>query len=393
MNGNESVTLEVEIERVLPGGLGLAHAEGRTIFVSLAAPGDVVKIKIDRLRGKTAFASIVEILTASPVRIEPPCPYFGRCGGCDFQHLPYNSQLEFKREIIRDCLYRIARIENLPHIEVIASPKQWQYRARANWQVDPNGRRIGYFERGTHQICDIADCAVLIPELQESLKKVRSLLPDQIPGNLHEIEAVAGDDGLSLAPALAGYDSQDVTRRIAGEDYRFSANSFFQINHELLEQLSDVAVAEANGEAAVDLYCGVGLFTIPLARRVGQVTAVEGNGAAAKYARRNVSSAGLQNVSVLTSRVSRWLLQAAAKGTRTDFVLLDPPRTGAEEGVVEGIVALQPKSISYVSCDPATLARDLKRFLSSGYSLTSILAFDLFPQTHHVETVVQLSAS
>src|SRR6266403_1988941 len=267
MDIKDGVTLELEIERIVPGGLGLAHAEGRTIFVSLAAPGDVVKVTIDRMRGKTAFASIVQVLKPSSLRVEPPCPYFGRCGGCDFQHLNYQAQLQFKSEIIRDCLYRIARIENPPEVSVAASPREWRYRARANWQVDPKAGKIGYFERGTHQVCDVVECAVLTPELQQALEKVRRLLPDQLLERLSDIEAVVGDSGVSFEPAVAGYKTQDVARRIGNETYRFSAASFFQINHDLLGELIDAALADAQGRTAIDLYCGVGLFTLPLARR------------------------------------------------------------------------------------------------------------------------------
>src|ERR1700737_4985596 len=131
-----STTVEVTIERILPGGVCLAHAEGRTLFVALAAPGDLVRVRIERVRGKVAFASIVEIIKASPARVEPPCPYFGACGGCDFQQLNYQAQLDAKIEMIRDCLHRIAQIEEPPGITIRPAPMQWQYRARANWQFD-----------------------------------------------------------------------------------------------------------------------------------------------------------------------------------------------------------------------------------------------------------------
>src|SRR5881275_3010642 len=130
-------TLEVEIERVLPGGMGLAHAEGSTVFVSLAAPGDVLRVRVDRVQGKLSFASIIEILKPSPVRVEPPCPYFGRCGGCDFQQLTYEAQLNAKVEIIRDCLRRVARVEPPLEIPITPSPAEWHYRSRARWQHDP----------------------------------------------------------------------------------------------------------------------------------------------------------------------------------------------------------------------------------------------------------------
>src|SRR5437660_567859 len=145
-------TLEVTIERILPGGLGLAHADGRTLLVALAAPGDRVRVRIERVQGRVAFASIVEIISPSPVSIEPACPYFGRCGGCDFQQLSYEAQLNAKVEIIRDCLRRIARIESPPDIQIHPSPKQWQYRARATWQFDSITSRLGYFERGSNDV-------------------------------------------------------------------------------------------------------------------------------------------------------------------------------------------------------------------------------------------------
>jgi len=207
----EGVILEVEIERILPGGIGLAHAEGRTVFVPLAAPGDLLKVRIVRVRGKTVFASIAEVLGPSLVRVEPPCPYFGRCGGCDFQQLRYDAQLRAKSEMIKDCLYRIARIENPPEVSVVASPREWRYRARANWQLDPANRAVGYFERGTHEVCDVADCAVLVPELEEVLERVRTNLLEGQLNELAEIEAVAGDTGISVAPAVAGFQTQDVT--------------------------------------------------------------------------------------------------------------------------------------------------------------------------------------
>src|SRR6185437_2720120 len=141
--------IEVTIERILPGGFGLAHTEGKTVFVSLAAPGDVLRVSIDRVRGNIAFASIVEIIKPSAQRVEPPCPYFGRCGGCDFQQLNYAAQLEAKVEIVRDCLRRIAHID-WPEIPIQGAPSEWQYRARANWQVDQASGEIGYFEAGSH---------------------------------------------------------------------------------------------------------------------------------------------------------------------------------------------------------------------------------------------------
>jgi 23S rRNA (uracil1939-C5)-methyltransferase len=383
----------VEIERLLPGGFGLAHAEGLTLFVALAAPGDILRVKIERKRGSVGFASIVEVVKPSSARVEPPCPYFGLCGGCDFQQLNYEAQLAAKVEIIRDCLHRIARIETTPHIVMVPSPRQWQYRSRANWQFDPKSKRLGYFARGSHEVCDVEVCAVLSPALQQTLERLREQMREgTLSKKLTDIEAVAGDEDVSLASGTTHFRSKEVSRHIGNETYYYGAEAFFQINHELLELLLGEAVGEEQGKTAIDLYSGVGLFTLPLARRFDQVTAVEANSRAVDYAQRNLDAAELENVEVANMSVAEWLKHWLGF-ERPEFLLLDPPRTGAESGVIEGILSVAPQKICYVSCDPATLARDLNKLLAGGYSLDSIVAFDMFPQTHHVETVARLSHS
>ena len=391
MEGIES--LEVEVERILPGGMGLAHAAGKTVFVSLAAPGDRLRVRIDRQQGELLFASIEEIITPSPLRVEPPCPYFGRCGGCDFQQLTYEAQLAAKTAIIRDCLRRIARLEHVPEIVVTPSTRDWRYRMRATWQIDREQQRIGYYERGSRRVCDVADCAVLLPELQSTLEHVRATEWRQFPPELKHLDAVVGEDGVSLSPPFAEFETKEVSLTVRGEVYHYDADAFFQINPSLLGPLIDAALASAGGETALDLYCGVGLFTMPLARLFKNVIGVEANTTAVRFARRNLQRAGLSNARVITTTVTDWFRRDSAKVGPVDFVLLDPPRAGAESAVIKGIVALQPTDISYVSCDPATLARDLKKLLAAGYTLDSIAAFDLFPQTHHVETVVRLKRS
>ena len=379
--------LEVEIERILPGGYGLAHSAGHTIFVSLAVPGDRLRVRVERQQGNVLFASIEEILAASPDRIEPPCPYFGRCGGCDFQQLTYENQLAAKAEIIRDCLHRIARLENVPEIVVTPSPRAWRYRLRATWQIDRDEQTIGYYERGSRRVCDVADCAVLVPQLEETLERVRATDWQQFPPGLKHLDVVAGENGASLAPAFAEFETAELELKIGNEVYHYSAESFFQINPGLLGPLIEFALGDVSGEAAVDLYCGVGLFTLPLARRFARVTGVEGNPVAVQFARRNLQRAGLENARVVNAGVAEWIRRRAFE---TDFVLLDPPRAGAESAVIKGIVDSRPKRITYVSCDPATLARDLRKLFAAGFVMESLLAFDLFPQTHHVETVVRL---
>src|ERR1044072_5885711 len=374
---------EVEIERILPGGMGLAHAQGKTVFVSLPPRGDRLRVRVDCEQGNVLFASIEEIVTPSPLRVEPPCPYFGRCGGCDFQQLTYEAQLVAKAEIIRDCLHRIARLESVPDFVVTPSPDSWRYRMRATWQIDREQRTIGYYERGSRRVCDVVDCAVLRPALQEKLEEVRATEWGQFPEELKHLDVVQGENEVSFAPAFARFNTSELSLTVRGEVYRFNAEAFFQINPSLLGSLIDFALGDASGESVLDLYCGVGLFTLPLARRFKSVVGVEANPAATRFARRNLQHAALTNARVITASVTDWFRNPAGP---VDFVLLDPPRAGAGSAVIKVILTFRPAVISYVSCAPATLARDLKKLIANGYVIDSIAAFDLFPQTHHVET-------
>ena len=387
--------IEVSIERILPGGAGLAHSGGRTLLVSLAAPGDRVRVVVERTSGRVSFASITEILEPSPARVAPPCPYFGRCGGCDFQQLSYEAQLAAKQEIISDCLRRLARVEISPReIPINGSPLQWQYRARAQWQHDARTHRLGYFERTSHRVCDVAACPVLSSPLQETFASLRRRMQDKtLPANITELQSVAGDEGAALSPPLDDESAREVSLTIEGYTYHFSADGFFQINHELLPALVAAATHEASGTSAVDLYCGVGLFTLPLARRFAHVTGIESNPAAINYACRNLDGARLTNATFECARVGEYLDSHAGELAPVDLVLLDPPRAGAEAHAIRGILALRPARIVYVSCDPATLARDLRALMQNGYQLESLAAFDMFPQTHHVETIARLKAN
>jgi 23S rRNA (uracil1939-C5)-methyltransferase len=251
--------------------------------------------------------------------------------------------------------------------------------------------RLGYFERGSHRVCDVASCAVLVPELETTFESLRTKMKNgDLSDGFTELQAAAGDDGVSLSPGLQEHPTREVSRIIGGHRYRFNAEGFFQINHQLLEQLIAAAIGGAQGGAAVDLYCGVGLFTLPLAKRFQSVHGVEADATALDYARVNLKDEGFVNVVLERANVANWLKEYGEDSPQIDFVVLDPPRTGAEASVIEGIAALRPRQISYVSCDPAILARDLKRLTESGYRIESIAAFDLFPQNHHVETVVRL---
>ncbi|MEO5858226.1 MAG: class I SAM-dependent RNA methyltransferase [Pyrinomonadaceae bacterium] len=386
---NTNNILEVSIERIVPRGYGIAHADGLTIFVALAAPGDRVKIEIVETKGLVAFAEIVEVLEAGPNRIAPPCEYFGSCGGCDFQQMSYAEQLSAKVEIIRDCLRRIAKIDYTGELTVIASPKEFEYRSRAQWHLDPNTRGIGYYRRNSRDLVAIERCPKLVPELNETLERLREELPwENVWSEKAYIEAAAGDDGVSInSPRLI--EPQEISFSAAGEGFKYSADVFFQGNQLLIPQLIETAISRAEGNLALDLYCGVGLFSLPLARKFANVIGIEENPAATKYAKRNATDNGHTNLKFKAESVRRYL--SADPPKNVDFVLLDPPRAGTEKETITNLIALGASQISYVACEPSVLARDLKRFIEAGYELDSVTAFDLFPQTHHVETVARLS--
>lgn len=379
--------LELTIEKIVPNGFGLAFADGLTIFVSLAAAGDKLRVKIRETKGKVAFAEIVDILEPSPDRITPRCRHFGRCGGCDFQQLNYQAQLDAKVAIIRDCLRRIGKIDFPAEIPIIAGQNDFEYRSRAQWHVDTRNRRIGYFKRHSHQVIDAEECPILIKPLQDKLAALRESLPwDEFRAEHVEIETASDGKAISVYSSEILEPTESVAFEVNSFTYRHDAETFFQGNLSLVGDLIRAAIAGATGTAALDLYCGVGLFSLALANAFDSVTGVEGNERSIDFARENLEHSRLENVKFFAEDTSEWLAENSEK---FDFVLLDPPRSGAEPAVINAILKLAPKNISYVSCDPATLARDL-RLLSEKYKIESITAIDLFPQTHHVETVVRL---
>jgi len=387
----------VTIDRMIPGGLGIGFAEGRTVFVPLSAPGDRLRVTLQGRRGNAVVGSIAKVLTASPQRVEPPCVYFGRCGGCDFQQLGYEHQLAAKLEGISDSLRRLGGLEYDADIPITPSPDPWKYRGTAEWQVDPPSGVVGYFGRDSHRIEDIATCPILEPEVDAALAGVRAHAMAHPGGTRHEIRAMSGDDGVSLYDARSSNPPEPLSRVIAGETYHYDSRAFFQANPALLEAVTDEVFAHLPTPGgrfrkglALDLYSGIGLFTVPLARRFSRVIAIESDPVSAAYAEQNLAAAGLQNVRVRQTKVERWLLPNAGHVGKADVVILDPPRIGAE-AAIPAILRLQAANVVYVSCDPATLARDLKRLVAGGYELTRVAAFDMFPQTHHVEVVVHLT--
>jgi 23S rRNA (uracil1939-C5)-methyltransferase len=383
--------LDVTIEKIVPNGYGLGFAEGLTVFVSLAAAGDRLRVKINQQKGRTAFAEIVEIIEPSGERIEPPCVYFGRCGGCDFQQMNYDAQLRAKVGILKDCLTRIGKIDYPHEIGIIGSPKPFGYRSRAQWHVDTRRRRIGYFRRNSHDVIDVEICPIITGELQRTLTDLRAEIEWQsFWSERVEIEAANAGEKVSVYSSELVEPTEEISFQLDENQYFYDAQSFFQGNLFLVDSLVETALKGAKGKSALDLYCGVGLFTLPLARKFEKVCGVEANEKAIASARKNLEHARLETAEFFAESVGEWLAENAEKLTEVDFILLDPPRAGTEKETIGQILKIKPGQISYVSCEPSTLARDLRLLCESLYEIESITMLDLFPQTHHVETVVRL---
>lgn len=388
----EARFLELKIEKIVPNGFGLGFAEGMTVFVSLAAAGDRVRVRITQQKGKTAFADIVEILERSPDRVDAPCVHFGKCGGCDFQQMNYEAQLRSKKGIVDDCLRRIGKLELPGEIKVVGSPQPFGYRSRAQWQADVNRRKIGYFRRVSHDVIDVEACAVLTEELQAELTKLRSEVSwGEFWSDKVVVEAASAGGEVSVYSSEIVEPTKEISYSLGENRYFYDARSFFQGNLLLVESLVGEAIDGLSGGTALDLYCGVGLFTLPLAKSFAKVVGIEANERSIESAKRNLENARIENVEVYAENVADWLRENGPSLGEIDLVLLDPPRAGTERETIELIVEMSPKMISYVSCEPSTLARDLRILVENGYKLLSVTALDLFPQTHHVETVVRLA--
>lgn len=401
--------IEVTTERLAFGGEAVARHGGLAIFIPFAAPDERLRVRVIERKPKFARAMIEDILTPSPARCAPRCAYFGECGGCQLQHLNYAAQLEAKAGFVRDALARVGKIDWPREIKVHHAD-EYGYRARAQIKVEAtvgaghSRYRIGFNRIGSHSICDVESCPVLAPELDVALGKLRAIAnatgaDDASPiasplTSLPEIDIAAGDAGIAVEPPLSNLPAGVLQRTIGGMVYRFNASTFFQANPLLLDALIAEAVGKKEGALAIDLYAGVGLFTLPLAKRFRKVIGVESDKLAARFATENIAANKLTNAEFYHARVEQWLssrlkFQRAKSKRGPDLLLLDPPRAGASAAIPR-IAELGPERIVYVSCDPTTLARDLRRLIDLRFKLERVTAIDLFPQTYHIETVAQL---
>ncbi len=387
-----SESIDVRVESLAAGGDGVAHdAQGRVVFVPLSAPGDRVRVRLLERRKRHARGEVLEVLEASPHRVVPRCDVFGTCGGCTWQHVDYPTQLQAKAAIVADALRRLGRIEVDEPVPITPSPAPYGYRARA--RLVEEGDHLGYRMRRSHRVCVVKACPVLRPELESVLARPRRASAGREPGS--EWELAVGSDGVARAERLrgaAGSPGAASELRLGEDRLRVSHGVFAQANALLLESLATAVSREAckpgGGVGAVELYAGAGLFTLALARRFDQVWAVESHPGAVADLRFNLGQAGCDNVHVHEGPVEGVLPAFGLR--RPDVLLLDPPRTGVTPAALACVVELAPARIVYLSCDPATLARDLARLRDDGYRVRAVEAFDLFPQTPHVEVLATL---
>lgn len=392
---NSETTIDVTIDRVVGDGKGIGFVDGKTVFVSKTAPGDVVRARITRQQRNTVQAIPVEILEPSPLRIDPDCPYYDRCGGCDLMHISYENQLRTKVEIIQDSLRRIAKLDPVPKISIRPSDNEWGYRSRVEWQVDVPNWQVGYFAGQSRTIVDIETCPISTDTINALLTTLRDdVTAGLVPAAAKEYRAVATETGNALEPTTTTR-SGLLQRTVGNETYRFSAECFFQANipvtEKLLADLMKIATgARAEQGIAVDLYSGVGLFTLPLSRTFKRVIGVESHKPSVKFANDNLESASLKRTKIIESPVERWVAMDQSRHGRVALLVFDPPRSGAGPKAIEGMLRMNPAHIAAVSCDAATFSRDLRGLLDGGYEIVNITAYDMFPQSHHVEMLAHL---
>ncbi|MBI3404175.1 MAG: class I SAM-dependent RNA methyltransferase [Acidobacteria bacterium] len=416
--------MNVKIEKLIYGGEGLGHADGKTVFVPFVLPGEVVSIRPTEQKKKFVRGRVQHLVTPSDNRAAALCKHFTACGGCHYQHMGYPAQLETKTQILRETLSRLGRITWNEQIQAHASPP-FGYRNRAQWKIRPVAAKpaIGYFQSGSSALCAVEQCPILSPLLEKTLLAFRdSASAGNLPASIQQIEAFADakDEYVLLTFSMTDFPSSpkvifEQIRTVApwassillhqtSRDqfeldgpgflqyatskhfFRVGHLSFFQVNRFLVEEMLATVLAGAQGNLALDLFAGAGLFSLPLAGSFDRIIAVEANPAAARDLTKNAeSTAG--KVQAINSEVDDFL---ARQKESPNMVVLDPPRAGISPQTLKRLIALHAAEIRYVSCDPATLARDLAAFTASGYSIAEIHWFDLFPQTFHIESYVRL---
>lgn len=429
--------MQLTIEKMIYGGDGLArlpanqHGRGKAVFVPFVLPGE--RIEASARDDKRGFArgKMESLLAASGERVEARCPYFQRCGGCQYQHTNYENQLQIKAEILKENLRRVGKIELAAELHAHPSPP-WNYRNRTRLKIRTNPSfALGYYKFASHELLPVEECPISSAAINRAIAKLWEVgRAGKVPREVEEVELFADAEdtqllvevycvGVEAAPMekflaelrasipeiygavafraikkaaaademtlLASAGSTSLTYRVSDAAFRVSAGAFFQTNRYLTNELVDLVTGGQSGKLALDLYAGVGLFSSHLAKSFTQVIAVE----ASPISHADLRYNSQPNVKAVRSTTEHYLTKA--QSTRPDYVVVDPPRSGMGEKIVRQLAELHAPQIAYVSCDPATLARDLQALLASGYRIEQAHFVDLFPQTFHLESVFHLS--
>jgi len=393
---------EIEIEKLVYGGDGLARLDGQVVLMPYVLPGERVSFTPERVKTGLLKGTHVQVLQASAERIQPRCEYFMACGGCQLQHSGYVFQLAQKESILRETLRRIGGLDYSEQIAII-SGEPWAYRNRV--QLHFKAGTCGFHKAESHAIQGISHCDIAAPLLNEAIGKIRPAVKKQEwPDFLRSLELFTNGNEIQvnvletnrpvaarffswlkeLIPAVAAgaieYDA-------AGERFRISGGSFFQTNRFLIDQLVAEVLGNESGEEAADLYAGAGLFTLPMAKRFKRIEAVERGATAFRDLEFNAERAGFTNINAQRASAEDFLREMQ---TAPEWIVADPPRAGLGKELTTELKRLKPPRLTIVSCDPTTLARDLKVLLEGGYRIARMSLVDLFPQTYHFETVVRL---
>jgi 23S rRNA (uracil1939-C5)-methyltransferase len=442
--------LLLTIEKLIYGGDGLSHlpadasGRGKAVFVPFVLPGEKVEASVTQQKPGFARAQVENLGETSPHRIEPRCPYFKQCGGCHYQHIDYQQQLEIKKQILRETLRRTAKLELSVEIQVHRSPP-WNYRNRSRLQVETNPEfKIGYFKMRSHEVLAIELCPISSPLINRGIELVwQSGRAGKVPAGIREVEFfVNADDSRMLIEISCSQDARRAAMRawaeelcaaipeiagcaafrqssaarqkreklvVVGSDhisyktgrftYRVSAGAFFQVNRYLTDELVEIVTGGQCGELGLDLYAGAGLFSKALAPDIHHIVAVESSPPSSADLAYNLPSHG----EAVQATTEQYLAAAKNRGRLgrgtalshtihpPELAVVDPPRNGLEERVARMLATLGAARVIYVSCDPATLARDLIVLLGSGYRVEQVHLVDLFPQTYHLESVLHLA--
>ena len=401
---------DILLEKLTYGGEAMGRLpDGRAVFVPFGLPGEQVRVELTEDKKNFARGKLIEILKASPERIDPKCKHFGKCGGCHYQNLPYEKQLLAKTEILRDQLQRIGKIENPPIAQMVASPLEWNYRNHVQFHLTAEGK-VGFINAKGNSTLPIEECHLpeaginaFWPELQfESNKDVervslRAGLDEELMVVLEsesaetpELEIEADVSVVHLfdehAVVIAGQDN--LLFNILGKDFRVSAGSFFQVNTKMAEKMVQhllTSLPVSLSTTLLDIYCGAGLFSKFFAAKCQQVIGIETSESACEDFAFNLDE--FDNVELYEGTAEETLPGLAGRLDSSTYAIVDPPRAGIERHALDAILSIKPQIIAYVSCDPSTLARDAARLINGGYRLVEVTPFDLFPQTYHIESI------